>query len=179
MNKIRGDAMHVTDNLLQAYKATLESSPVYMRFRGMPVCESLGARESLLLFSCLDMVMVKQGDSIYQAGEASDHTMRLVIEGRVSVQDPSKERDIELSAGDTFGLFSFLDEERLHSASLCAVTDVTLLTLNREYFNLITLEDPALGNHLLRFMFRLLSRMSLKMETEYAAMHRYVTGSKV
>ncbi|MDX8406566.1 MAG: cyclic nucleotide-binding domain-containing protein [Mariprofundus sp.] len=171
--------MPVTDHLLHAYQATLESSAVYMRFRGMPVCASLGARESLLLFSCLDTVILKQGDIIYQAGSASDNTMRLVIEGRVSVHHPSQNRDIELGTGDTFGLFSFLDEERLHSASLRAVTDVTLLTLNRDYFNLITLEDPALGNHMLRFMFRLLSRMALKLETEYAEKHQHVTEGNV
>jgi len=171
--------MHVTDNLLAAYEATLEASPVYMRFRGMPVCESLGPRESMMLFSCLDSVAIASGETMYQAGEASDNTMRLVIEGRVSVISPLRDGYIELGAGDTFGLFSFLDEERLHSASLQAITDVTLLTLNREYFNVITLEDPALGNHLLRFMFRLLSRMSLKLETEYAAMHNYVTARRV
>jgi len=171
--------MHVTDNLLDAYEATLEASPVYMRFRGMPVCESLGPRESLMLFSCLDSVAIASGEAIYQAGEASDNTMRLVIEGRVSVVSPSRDSYIELGAGDTFGLFSFLDEQRLHAASLHAITDVTLLTLNREYFNVITLEDPALGNHLLRFMFRLLSRMALKLETEYAAMHNYATARRV
>jgi len=167
--------MHVTDNLLEAYQATLESSPVYMRFRGMPVCKSLGQRESLLLFSCLDLVTAKEGELIYAAGSDSDHTMRLVVEGRVSVTSPSLGSYIELESGDTFGLFSFLDEDRAHSASLQAIDDVTLLTLNRDYFNLITLEDPALGSHLLRFLFRLLSRMSLKLESEYAALHQKVT----
>jgi len=171
--------MYLTNNLSGAYEAMLESSPVYMRFRDMPVCESLGPRERMMLFSCLDMVTVASGETIYAAGAASDHTMRLIIEGRVSVIHPSWDVYIELGAGDTFGLFSFLDEERPHSASLLAISDVTLLTLNREYFNVITLEDPALGNHLLRFMFRLLSRMSLKLETEYAAMHHYVTGRRV
>ncbi|WP_018295376.1 Crp/Fnr family transcriptional regulator [Mariprofundus ferrooxydans] len=171
--------MHVTDSLLDAYEATLEASPVYMRFRGMPVCESMGGRESMMLFSCLDVVSVAAGETIYEAGEVSDQTMRLVIEGRVSVISPSLDTYTELGAGDTFGLFSFLDEDRPHSASLKAISNVTLLTLNRDYFNVITLEDPVMGNHLLRFMFRLLSRMSLKLETEYAAIHNYVTARRV
>jgi len=171
--------MHVTDNMLNTYEATLESSLVYMRFCGMPVCRALGPRESMLLFSCFDVADIAAGDVIYEAGEASDHTMRLIINGRVSVASPSRDIYIELGPCDTFGLFSFLDEERLHAAMLQAVSDVTLLTLKREYFNVITLEDPALGNQLLRFMFRLLSRMSLKLESEYAAMHHYVTGRRI
>ncbi len=171
--------MHVTDNLLNAYEITLENSPVYKRFCEMPVCSALGPRESILLFSCFDVVRVEAGAVIYEAGEISDHTMRLITSGRVSAASLSQDTYIELGPCDTFGLFSFLDEERPHSATIRAVSDVTLLTLNREYFKVITLEDPALGNQLLRFMFRLLSRMSLKLESEYVAMHHYVTGRRI
>lgn len=171
--------MHMTNNLLSAYETTMESSPTYMRFRGMPACATLGTNESMMLYSCFSAVDVAAGTLFYEAGMDSDHTVRLIIDGRVSVAAPTDDIYIALQAGDTFGLFSFLDEERLHSATLQAVTDVTLLTLNREYFNVITLEDPAMGNLLLRFMFRLLSQMSLKLDTEYAAMHRYVTARRV
>ena len=86
---------------------------------------------------------------------------------------------IRLGKADLFGLFSFLDEGRLHSATLRAESEVVLLTIDRSHFDLITLEDARLGNLLLRFMFRLLSNMSLKLESEYAAMHHYVTGRRV
>jgi len=82
-----------------------------------------------------------------------------------------------LETGDVFGLFSFLDEDRLHSGTVKAESDMVLLCIKRDYFNLLTIEDAPLGNLLLRLMFRLLSRMSLKMENEYAAMHHYITGS--
>ncbi|MDX8407933.1 MAG: Crp/Fnr family transcriptional regulator, partial [Mariprofundaceae bacterium] len=76
------------------------------------------------------------------------------------------------------GLFSFLDEERLHSATVRAETELVILGINRCYFNVITLEDPTLGNQMLRFMFRLLSRMSLKLESEYAAMHEFALAGR-
>jgi hypothetical protein len=51
--------------------------------------------------------------------------------------------------------------------------------LERSYFNLIQLEDPKLAQHLMHFMFRLLSDKALKMETEYAHIHQYALGRKV
>jgi len=48
-----------------------------------------------------------------------------------------------------------------------------VLSLKRAYFDLITLEDPVLGNQLQQFMFRRLSHMSLKLESEYAALRNY------
>ncbi|MDQ6973089.1 MAG: Crp/Fnr family transcriptional regulator, partial [Mariprofundaceae bacterium] len=66
--------------------------------------------------------------------------------------------------------------ERPHSVTVTAQEELTVLSLKRSYFDLITLEDPLLGNQLLRFMFRLLSRISLKHEVEYAALREY-TGS--
>ena len=95
--------------------------------------------------------------------------MRLILDGEVSVKRDSDNICDQLYAGDVFGLFSFLDVERPHSATLKVVADLTLLSINRAYFNVITLEDPQLGQHMLRFMFRLLTKQSLKLGNEYAA----------
>ncbi|MDQ6993788.1 MAG: cyclic nucleotide-binding domain-containing protein [Mariprofundus sp.] len=167
--------MQSRDNLMYAYEATLESSSTYQLFRALDVCEALSSQESMMLFSCFNVVVVSADDLLYQAGERSDQMVRLVITGCISVSTLLNKNYIELGAGDTFGLFSFLDEKRTHSACLVAITDAVLLTLDRDYFNLITLEDPVLGNQLLRFMFRLLSRMSLKLETEYVAVAHHLS----
>jgi len=102
--------------------------------------------------------------------------MRLVVSGRAEVSSPSCGVYGHLARGDVFGLFSFLDKARLHSATVRSETDLVLLCMSRGYFNLITVEDAALGNLLLRSMFRVLSQMSLNMENEYAAMRHAVTG---
>jgi len=170
--------MNTRENLLHAFEASIVADPLYTRFRGMPVCQELAEKESMLLYSCFDVRSCQADEVIYDAHSESDNTMHLILNGEVAVSSPSNDIYTHLKAGDVFGLFSFLDEDRSHSATVIAETDITLLCINRAYFNVITLEDPTLGNQMLRFMFRLLSRMSLKLESEYAAMHEFALASR-
>ena len=172
--------------LVDACQAIVASSALYGRFCSLPVCRNLNESESMLLFSCLEEQRLAAGHTIYEANTPSDNTMRIIVEGIVSGSSPFQEEGslmhgsyIRLDSGDVFGLFSFLDEDRLHSATLRTETEVVLLTIDRAHFDLIALEDIRLGNLLLRFMFRLLSNMSLRLESEYAAMHHYVTGRRI
>jgi len=165
-------------DLTDAYAATRMASPLFNQFCALPLCELMQLEERMHLFNCFDVVRYSAGEVIYEAGSRSDKTMRLVVDGRAEVCSPSFGVYGHVDAGDVFGLFSFLDEARVHSATVTAESDLTLLCVDRDYFNLITVEDAALGNLLLRSMFRLLSRMSLKMENEYAAMHHYVSGRR-
>jgi len=162
-----------------AFEAVLATDPLFTRFRELSVSEELDEQECMMLFSCFEIVHVDAGDVLYEAQTLSDHTMRLILQGEVSVHRSSGAACGQLHAGDVFGLFSFLDEQRPHAATLKAVKDLKLLSINRPYFNVITLEDPALGQHMLRFMFRLLARMSLKLENEYAAISQYVRARGV
>lgn len=131
------------------------------------------------MFSCMHERSFAAGEVIYEAGTASDQEMFLIVRGSVSASDRSGHKYDLLGPGDVFGLFSFLDEDRLHSATLRAEEGLVTLSLERTYFDLITLEDPALGYQLLTFMFRLLSKMALKQEYEYAAMHEYALGRRI
>jgi len=170
--------MNIRENILEAFEATTAASPLFARFRSLPVCQELGGKESMTLFSCFDTRHVTEGTVIYETNTASTNEMFLIVEGEVSVSSRSQDIYTRLRAGDVFGLFSFLDEDRPHSATVKAKSDLTLLTINREYFDVITLEDPALGQQMLRFMFRLLSRMALKMESEYASMHEFAMARR-
>jgi len=153
-----------------AYEAALAVDPLYVRFRDLGVCADLDEHECMMLFACFEVKQIASGALLYEADASSDHTMRLILDGEVSVIHSSDNICGQLHAGDVFGLFSFLDMERSHSATLKAVADLILLSINRAYFNVITLEDPELGQHMLRFMFRLLAQKSLKLGNEYAAM---------
>ena len=165
--------------LAEAYTATRMANPLFNQFCELPVCQQMQIDESMQLFSCLDVVRYNAGTVIYEAGCETDRTMRMIVDGSATVSTvPSGDSSdyIRLISGDVFGLFSFLDEDRPHSATVRAASDLTLLCMNRDYFNLISVEDAVLGNLVLRFMFRLLSGMSLKQENEYTAIHQYVTG---
>jgi len=168
---------HATQaELTEAYAATRMADPLFNQFCELPICRKMQITESIHLFSCFEVVKRKAGEVIYTSGSASVKTMHLMVSGSTTVSNPSFGIYSHLGPGDVFGLFSFLDEVRAHSATVKVESDLTLLCISREYFNLITVEDLALGNLLLHFMFRLLSQMSLKLENEYAAMHHYVTG---
>jgi len=168
---------HATQvELTEAFAATRMANPLFHTFCALPICEKMHVDECMQLFQCFEVVYYNAGEVIYEAGSVSDKTMRLMIGGRAEVSTPSFGIYGHLVVGDVFSLFSFLDEQRLHAATVIAKADMTLLSVDRDYFNLITVEDAPLGNLLLRCMFRLLSRMTLKMENEYAAMHHYVTG---
>jgi len=169
--------MNKEDNMAVSFEACMTSNPGFMRFRSLPVAQELGASECRLLFMCFEERAIKQGTVIYRAGEASGNVMHLILDGSVSVSDVSRRIYTSLRAGDVFGLFSFLDQDRPHSATVRAESSLTVLTINREYFDVITLEHPTLGNQLLQFMFRLLSRMALKLEVEYVALRGYALGA--
>ena len=162
--------------LTDAFAATRMATPLFHQFFALPICENMQVEECMQLFHCFDVVDVSEGEVIYESGSESDNKIRLIVKGRAEVSSSLFGIYGHLEIGDLFGLFSFLDEDRKHSGTVKAETDMKLLCINRDYFNLLTVEDTKLSNLLLRSMFRLLSRMSLKMENEYAAMHHYITG---
>jgi len=170
--------MRKESNMAVSFQAAVAGNPRFSRFRSLPVAQELGLKECMLLFLCFEERGIHSGTVIYRAGEESDNVMYLILDGSVSISDASRNIYMSLRAGDVFGLFSFLDQERLHSATVRAESGLTVLTINREYFDVITMEDPVLGSHLLRLMFRLLSRMALKLEVEYAALREFALGRR-
>jgi len=158
------------------YEAVIAADRNFAAFRSMPIVNQLSLQEAMQMFSCMNERRFACGETIYEAGTASSQEMYMIIKGKASASDRSGYKYDLLTAGDVFGLFSFLDEDRLHSATLKAEDELVVLSIDRAYFDLITLEDPALGYQLLKFMFRLLSKMALKQEHEYAAMHGYAFG---
>jgi len=157
---------------LTALFASISANPHFMHFRSLPIGQELTLHDAMEVFSCFEEASKKRNEVLYSAGGVSERCVYMILEGHVSVSDVSGNVFSTLQAGDVFGLFSFLDN-RQHSATVKALDDLTLLSLKRSYFDLITLEDPQLGFQLLKFMFRLLSRMSLKLEIEYSALRHY------
>jgi len=167
----------MTQSGTAALVASISANPYFARFRGMPVGQELEVHDAMALFSCFEEQHINKSEILYEAGTQSERTMYLLLAGSVSVRDTSGNIYSTLKPGDVFGLFSFL-ENRPHSATVMAQDDLVVLTLKRSYFDLITLEDPVLGHQLLHFMFRLLSRMSLNLEVEYAALRDYALGMR-
>ena len=165
-------------HLVQAMAASIAANMNFARFRALPVGREMEVAEAMALFSCFEEEVVEAGRVLYEAGARSERVMRLILDGQAAVRDASGNIYATLKPGDVFGLFSFLDE-RPHSATVMARDELTTLTLRRSFFDVITLEDPLMGQQLLRFVFRLLSRMALNLEVEYAALRDYALGARV
>ncbi len=166
------------NQLIQAMAASIAANMNFARFRALPAGRDMAVDEAMALFSCFEEEQAAAGSVLYEAGARSERVMRLILDGRAAVRDASGNIYATLKPGDVFGLFSFLDE-RPHSATVSALDELTMLSLRRSAFDVITLEDPMLGHQLLRFMFRLLSRMALNLEVEYAALRDYALGMRV
>ncbi len=162
---------------LTAFIASVAANPQFMRFRSLAFGRDLPLRDAMVLFSCFEEERFRKGDVLYAAGSVSERTVHLILQGCISLRDNSGNIFSTLRTGDVFGLFSFLDA-RPHSVTVTAQEEVCVLALKRSHFDLITLEDPVLGHQLLHFMFRLLSRVSLKLESEYAALRDYTRNTK-
>lgn len=169
-----------TNRLINTYdsgfEAAIAADSNFMRFRSLPITSHLTYKQAMLMFNCLNERRFSAGQTIYEAGTPSNNTMYLILSGSIAANNGNGHRFNALKVGDVFGLFSFLDEDRSHSATLVSEEDSVALCIDRPYFDVITLEDPALGTQLLRFMFHLLSRMALKQEVEYANIHDFALG---
>jgi len=165
--------------LLEALMSSMTSNVYFETFRKIPLIQEMSDEHAVLLFSCMKEKCFAAGEVIYHAGTAAEGEMYLILDGKVGVEDESGYRYDNLRAGDVFGLFSFLDDKRNHSATIQAEKDTVVLSLERSYFDLIALEEPRLGQQLMYFMFRLLSEKALKVEVEYAHMHQFALGRKV
>ncbi len=161
------------------YSALIQSNTSFQTFYRSPMLEGMSHHQAMALFSCMKEETFHEHEVIYSAGTETAGKMYLIMHGRVRIADTSGHHYGALGQGDVFGLFSFLDDSRQHSATIQAESELTVLTIERGLFDLINLEDPKLGQHLMRFMFRLLSEKALKMETEYANMHQFALGRKV
>lgn len=160
------------------YEALVQSNHNYQLFRNLPLVEEMTDHPIQELFGCMQEYAFEKGHVFYTGGTTSDRVIHLIIDGKVDAIDPYQEGFTQLSAGDVFGVLSFLDGNRSHAATLKAASDGVVLKLDRYVFDLITLEDPKLGNQLLFFMFRLLTMTSLKLESEYASMHHFALGRR-
>jgi CRP-like cAMP-binding protein len=160
-------------------ESMIESNADFQTMLKLPLIAELAHKDAMVLFSCMRKVSFEENEVIYTAGEASAGKMYLILDGKVNIRNESGYKYGSLRAGDVFGLFSFLDESRKHSATLTVEKNIKALTIERSYFDLITLEDPKLGHKLMRFMFVLLSKKASELEGEYANMHNFAFGGKV
>ena len=165
-----------TETIHAAERARLQNDPVYLRFRALP--ELAGYEESAVvrLYDCFNHAHYPAGTIVYHARDASQQEVHLILSGHAEARAPSGQPYTRLGPGDVFGLFSFLDGSRPHSATIAVLDDMDVLKISRPHFDMILVEEPLLGNALLNLMFRLVSKMALRLENEYISARAYIEG---
>lgn len=95
--------------------------------------------------------LYRKGDPIVRQGEKGSH-MYVLQRGRVEVVQESDGREIrlgELAPGDVFGEMAIFEREA-RSATIRALEDSRVLTVDRRTFLRRVQEDPSLAFHILR-----------------------------
>ena len=124
---------------------TTQLSDALQIFRG------LSDSQRSKLESAMPQRLFKAGDSIFNAGEASDH-MLIVLQGSAGVIVKGEGgREIRITSvrrGGVLGEIGFLDEAP-RSAQVKAQEDVLAAVLSREVFNLLRHQEPQIVMQLL------------------------------
>lgn len=98
-----------------------------------------------------DEVHYEEGDEIFREGEPGD-SLFLVIEGKVRVHRGGQSV-AELGQRQVFGEMALLDSEP-RSASVSAVSDLTLLKIARDDFNEILAEKAEIAQGIIKVLTR-------------------------
>lgn len=107
-----------------------------------------------------DEVHYEEGDEVVREGDPGD-SLYLVIEGKVRVHR-GRQGLAELGERQVFGEMSLLDSEP-RSASVSAVSDLTLLKIARDDFNEILAEKAEIAQGIIKVLTRRLrNTLSLK-----------------
>jgi len=160
----------------ESAQALLAADPRFAAFRRIPEIATLTEKEAMDLYACFSPVSYPADHLIYEAGTPTQGEMFLILQGRVEARSPSGRPYARLGGGDVFGLFSFLDPERHHSATIVTITPTDVLKLSRATFQALSIESSRIGLSLMMFMSKLLAKKVLQLENEYIALRDFIHG---
>lgn len=119
--------------------------------RGVPLFAALPGEELAELGIIAEEVEAEAGEEVVREGETGD-AMYLVVEGRVRVLRGGRELST-LGEREPFGEMALLDPAP-RSATVRAETDVRLLRIGREDFEVILAERPAVARGVIEVLVR-------------------------
>lgn len=108
----------------------------------VPLFQKLGSAAFVEIVRALRPRVVPAGAVICRKGEAGDQ-MFFIVEGRVSIATPSP-TPVELGPGSFFGEMALISGEP-RSATVSAATEVSLLSLYSEDFQMLSSSNPEIA----------------------------------
>ncbi|HLE56869.1 MAG TPA: cyclic nucleotide-binding domain-containing protein [Rhodothermia bacterium] len=119
--------------------------------------------------------VIRAGDVLFREGDIGD-CMYVIQEGEAEVirtEDGKDTRVAVMGAGDLFGEMAIIRHEK-RSATVRALTDLTVLTIDKRTFLRRVQEDPSLAFTVLHLM----SRRVYELDSELAELKRSMEAKK-
>ncbi len=117
--------------------------------KGVDLFKTIPAEELSAIAQITDEVEYAPEQTVFKEGDQGD-AMYLIVDGRVKIF--VGERNLaELGIGQCFGEMAILDAEP-RSASVAALSDLTLLKIKREDFDEILAEKPEISRGIIKVL---------------------------
>lgn len=119
--------------------------------KGVDLFETIAGEELSSIARITDQIDIAAHDLVFKEGDEGD-AMYLIVGGKVKVHS-GEQIFAELGERQVFGEMSILDAEP-RSASITALTELTLLKIARDDFTEILAEKPEIAQGILKVLTR-------------------------
>ncbi len=145
--------------------------------RSTPLAVELTDEQCEVLAGIIDSRTLQDGDMLIREGKV-DNSLHVVVKGMLAVVKDTGGGDMVtlhiLKAGDLAGELGFMDGME-HSASLRSIGETEVFSLERESFESLLAEHPALVYRVMRAIIRQVHAIVRRMNTQYVELTNYIT----
>ncbi len=146
-------------------------------FRQSPLAAELDEAQCQQLLETLSIRVLKDGEVLLEEGKV-DHGLHGIYQGALAVCRDTGGGDYAiihvLKQGDLAGELGFLDGQA-HSATLRAVGQAKIFTLEREAFEALLHRNPDLVYKVMRAIVREIHGIVRRMNAQYVELNNYIS----
>ena len=150
--------------------------------RTSTITEELSDAEVQILASLFEVKNYKAGEQIAKPGDAGHDNLFILAKGdiEVKIQNSGEVSSIHvLRPGDLAGIITFVGGAASHiSATLCAMGDTQVLSLERKRFETLINSHPMIMYRVMRGVVRNVHGIVRRMNMQAVEMSNYIFGSK-
>jgi CRP-like cAMP-binding protein len=154
----------------------MTSNNYYQILSTSPLGVELEKEECEALAKVLTTSKLKMGDILIREG-ATDDSLHVVISGTIAATRNTGGDDTVtlhvLNKGDIAGAMGFIDGNE-HSATLMALSDTELFSLQRQAFESLIDQHPQLVYKVMRTIIRTVHSTLLRMNRQFVEMNNYI-----
>lgn len=129
--------------------------------KGQLLVEGLNDEDMKKLASVIEVVKVKKGDPIFKEDDQTKGIYMVkkgVVEINKMTPDGWKQKLAQLKENHFFGELSIIEHKKTHGANADALDNVELFVIDKEQFEKIEENDPALISKIMRTIAKVASR---------------------